>query len=174
MDDRDREESQGTALRLSELSSQLKAQSIRFICRFFCFFFSILLSILLSIFLACLLAYLLACLFSCFISILISLFIHLFVYMFLYLFVCLFAYFMTPSYSCHIFLFSTCLYFFSSFLIPLSFLTTSTFFLNLHQLFHFEFTCHDLITHFAPTFPYFLTLTFNIIFFSRFLLFVIY
>ena len=32
MDDRDREESQGTALRLSELSSQLKAQSIRFIC----------------------------------------------------------------------------------------------------------------------------------------------
>ena len=38
MDDRDREESQGTALRLSELSSQLKAQSIRFPYRFFSLF----------------------------------------------------------------------------------------------------------------------------------------
>ena len=38
MDDRDREESQGTALRLSQLSSQLKAQSIRFPYRFFSLF----------------------------------------------------------------------------------------------------------------------------------------
>ena len=38
MDDRDREESQGTALRLSQLSSQLKAQSIRFQYRFFSLF----------------------------------------------------------------------------------------------------------------------------------------
>ena len=35
MDDRDREESQGPALRLSQLSSQLKAQSIRFPYRIF-------------------------------------------------------------------------------------------------------------------------------------------